>query len=48
MGAQGHRSQNKDLGKVVLTQLVEGDCACNLEEHTEVAVGTDILKKKTQ
>lgn len=43
MGAQEHQSQNKDLGKGVLTQLVEGDCACNLEGHMEVVVGMDTL-----
>lgn len=43
-GAQEHRSQNKDLGKGVRTQSVEGDCACNLEEHREVAVGMDTLR----
>lgn len=42
--AQEHRSQNKDLGKGVLTPSVEGDCACNLEEHMEAAVGMDTLR----
>lgn len=43
-GGQEHRSQNKDPGKGVLTHSVEEDYACNREEHTEVAVGTDILR----
>lgn len=43
-GGQERRRQNKDPGKGVLTHSVEEDYACNLEEHTEVAVGTDILR----
>lgn len=43
-GGQECRSQNKDPGKGVPTHSVEEDCACNLEERTEVAVGTNILR----
>lgn len=43
-GGQERRSQNKDPGKGVPTHSVEEDYACNLEERTEVAVGTNILR----
>lgn len=43
-GGRERHSQNKDPGKGVLTHSVEEDYAYNLEEHTEVAVGTDILR----
>lgn len=41
----GH-SQCRDPGKWVLNHWVEGDYACNPEEHTVAAAGRDTLRNK--